>query len=245
MQYNFANTSPSSQNSTDQYTFEATTASATEATPAPSKRAGRPVPFVVEWCHEGSARGRHGGCIVRGAAWRRGDPGYYCRVHRRIHKALSRRADHHSWNESMAVTMSADGQGTVVLGKASCTKIGELIRCLPYDATLFQNGAKLHIPLASGTVWLNPSQAYQPMSHSSTSIPPRGVVLAVRANAARHRAHDDGNGRRGASMKSRSTAAIVLVLAFVLVPTLGIARGGFARPAGGSARPSGGFDLHG
>ena len=60
------------------------------------------------------------------------------------------------------------------------TKIGELIRCLPYDATLFQNGAKLHIPLASGTVWLNPSQAYQPMSHSSTEIPPRGVVLAVR-----------------------------------------------------------------
>lgn len=83
------------------------------------------------------------------------------------------------WNESMAVT-SADGQGTVVLGKASCTKIGELIRCLPYDATLFQNGAKVHIPIASGTVWLNPSQAYQPMSHSSTEIPPRGVVLAVR-----------------------------------------------------------------
>lgn len=83
------------------------------------------------------------------------------------------------WNESMAIT-SADGQGTVVFGKASCTKIGELLRCLPYDATLFQNGGKLHVALASGTVWLNPSGEYQPMSHSSTQIPPRGVLLAVR-----------------------------------------------------------------
>jgi len=83
------------------------------------------------------------------------------------------------WNESMAIT-SADGQGTVVFGKASCMKIGELLRCLPYDATLFQNGGKLHIALASGTVWLNPSREYQPMSHSSTEIPPRGVLLAVR-----------------------------------------------------------------
>ncbi len=83
------------------------------------------------------------------------------------------------WNESMAIT-SADGQGTVVLGKASCTKVGELLRCLTYDATLFQNGDRLHIPLRSGTVWLNPTHDYQPMSHSSAEIPPRGVLLAVK-----------------------------------------------------------------
>ncbi len=83
------------------------------------------------------------------------------------------------FNESLAIT-SADGQGTVVLGKASCTKIDELVRCLTYDATLFQNGGKLHIPLQSGTVWLNPTQAYQPLSRSSAEIPPRGVLLAVK-----------------------------------------------------------------
>lgn len=83
------------------------------------------------------------------------------------------------WNESMAIT-SADGQGTVVLGKASCTKVDELVRCLTYDATLFQNGGKLHIPLQSGTVWLNPTRDYQPLSHSSAEIPPRGVLLAVK-----------------------------------------------------------------
>jgi len=83
------------------------------------------------------------------------------------------------WNESMAVT-SSDGKGTVVFGKASCTKIGDLVRCLPWDATLFQNGDKLHIPLRSGTAWFNPSPTMQQLSHSSTQIPPRGVLLAVR-----------------------------------------------------------------
>lgn len=82
------------------------------------------------------------------------------------------------WNESMAIT-SSDGRGTVVLGKASCTKVGELVQCLPWDATLFQNGAKIHIALRSGSVWLNPTQAYQELSNSSTHIPPHGVMLAV------------------------------------------------------------------
>lgn len=82
------------------------------------------------------------------------------------------------WNESMALT-SSDGAGTVVIGKASCTKIGELIRCLPWDATLFQNGNKVHIALKSGTVWLNPSSTIQALTHSSTQLPPRGVLLAM------------------------------------------------------------------
>lgn len=83
------------------------------------------------------------------------------------------------WNQSMALT-SSDGKGTVVFGKASCTKIGELVKCLPWDATLFQNGQKVHVALQSGTVWLNPSTSYQQLSHSSTALPPRGVMLAVR-----------------------------------------------------------------
>lgn len=79
----------------------------------------------------------------------------------------------------MAVT-SADGKGTVVFGKAACTRVGALIRCLPYDAMLFQNGQQLHIVLRSGgTVWLNPSHTTQQLSQSSTRLPPRGVLLAV------------------------------------------------------------------
>jgi hypothetical protein len=85
-------------------------------------------------------------------------------------------------NESMAIT-SSDGQGTLVLGKAACTKIGELLRCLPYDATLLQNGETTHIPLRSGTVWLNPTQTNQQLTYSSTQLPPRGVLLAVQTKA--------------------------------------------------------------
>lgn len=83
------------------------------------------------------------------------------------------------WNESMAVT-SSDGQGTVVFGKASCTKVGELVKCLPWDATLFQNGEKLRVALARGTVWLNPTTDYQSLTGSSQKIAPHGVLLAVR-----------------------------------------------------------------
>ncbi|MBV8531309.1 MAG: hypothetical protein JO104_08315, partial [Candidatus Eremiobacteraeota bacterium] len=82
-------------------------------------------------------------------------------------------------DDSMAIT-SSDGRGTLVLGKAACTKVGDLLRCLPYDATLFQNGQKVHIPLQSGTVWLNPSSTTQPLANSSTQLPPRGVLLAVK-----------------------------------------------------------------
>ena len=81
-------------------------------------------------------------------------------------------------DEEMALT-SSDGVGTLVIGKAACSKVGELIRCLPYDATLYQNGKTLHFPLSSGTVWLNPTKAEQPMSDTSAHIPPRGVLMAV------------------------------------------------------------------
>lgn len=82
-------------------------------------------------------------------------------------------------DESMAIT-SSDGQGTVVLGKAACTKIGELVHCLPYDATLFQYGERTRIPLQTGSVWLNPMRAYEALPQSSQQLPPRGVSLVVR-----------------------------------------------------------------
>lgn len=82
-------------------------------------------------------------------------------------------------DESMAIT-SSDREGTLVLGKAACTKVDELLECLPYDATLLQYGQRFHIPLQSGTVWLNPSKTEQRLTHSWTELPPRGVLLALR-----------------------------------------------------------------
>lgn len=78
---------------------------------------------------------------------------------------------------------SNDGKGTVVIGKAACSKIGELIQCLPYDATLEQNGNEARIPLANGTVWLNPTGARQSLSLSSQSLPSHGVLMAVKTKS--------------------------------------------------------------
>jgi hypothetical protein len=75
---------------------------------------------------------------------------------------------------------SNDGKGTVVIGKAACEKTGDLIECLPYDATLEQNGSEARIALASGTVWLNPTATRQPLSLSSQSIPSHGVLMAIK-----------------------------------------------------------------
>jgi hypothetical protein len=76
---------------------------------------------------------------------------------------------------------SADGIGRVDIGKAACSKAGDLIECLPYDAMLFQHGRSLHIALTSGSVILNPTDAAQPLSASSQRIPPHGVVLSMQS----------------------------------------------------------------
>ena len=78
---------------------------------------------------------------------------------------------------------SNDGKGTVVIGKAACTKVGELIQCLPYDATLEQNGSEARIVLQSGTVLLNPTATRQPLSLSSQSLPSHGVLMAVKTKS--------------------------------------------------------------
>jgi hypothetical protein len=78
---------------------------------------------------------------------------------------------------------SNDGKGTVVIGKAACTKIGELIQCLPYDATLEQNGNEARIALQSGTVWLNPTNTRQSLTYSSQSLPAHGVLMAVKTKS--------------------------------------------------------------
>jgi hypothetical protein len=81
-------------------------------------------------------------------------------------------------DQQMEVTTS-DGLGTLVIGKAACTKVAELVECLPYDATLYQGGRKVRIMLKSGTVWLNPTTSNRPLSSSSEHIGPHGVLVSA------------------------------------------------------------------
>lgn len=72
-----------------------------------------------------------------------------------------------------------DGSGTIVIGRAACTKVDALVKCLPYDATLFQNGWRDRILLKSGTVWLNPTSSKQTLPNSSAQVLPHGVQVSI------------------------------------------------------------------
>jgi hypothetical protein len=85
-------------------------------------------------------------------------------------------------NEALALT-SSDGKGTLVIGKAACLKVEELVKCIPYEATLLQNGESHRVRLSSGTVWFNPTTAKQTLAYSSTQIPAHGVIVSVQTQA--------------------------------------------------------------
>ncbi|MBV8082412.1 MAG: hypothetical protein JOY86_05445 [Candidatus Eremiobacteraeota bacterium] len=84
--------------------------------------------------------------------------------------------------EELALTTS-DGVGTLVIAKAACEKVGALVKCLPYDATLFQHGEKRQIVLTSGSVWLNPTTSMQSLPDSSAQVKPHGVLIAITSKA--------------------------------------------------------------
>jgi hypothetical protein len=86
-------------------------------------------------------------------------------------------------NASNMAIISADGAGMFVIGKSSCSRFGELVRCLPYDGLLYQYGRSYHIALKNGTLWVNPTQSKQKVPSTSTQLPPRGVLLSMRTKA--------------------------------------------------------------
>jgi hypothetical protein len=84
--------------------------------------------------------------------------------------------------QELALT-SSDGAGTLVIAKAACNHEGALLKCLPYDATLFQYGKKTHISLNNGTIWLNPTATKQHLPSSSSALPPHGVMISTRTKS--------------------------------------------------------------
>jgi hypothetical protein len=83
---------------------------------------------------------------------------------------------------SMALTTS-DGVGTLYVGRAACTTVGQLIKCAPYDATYIANGVSTHIELVDGNAWLNPSKSAHPIPDSNSMLPPGGVVMTMHSKA--------------------------------------------------------------
>ena len=75
---------------------------------------------------------------------------------------------------------SPDGRGTLVVDNAACSYAGELLRCLLYGVSLRQNGTTRPLDFQRGTLYLNFSDAWQNMPHSSQGVRPHGVVMAMK-----------------------------------------------------------------
>jgi hypothetical protein len=77
---------------------------------------------------------------------------------------------------------SDDGNGTIVVTRAACSYREKIIVCLPTTAALVQGGSSHALDLKTGTIYLNYTNAEQPLSHTSTRIPGNSILLALSMN---------------------------------------------------------------
>jgi hypothetical protein len=82
-------------------------------------------------------------------------------------------------NTSLTVT-SPDGKDKLIIDKAACFMVGALQRCLVSGVSLQKNGQTKPLDLESGTVYVNLTNSNQPMSHTSSRLPPKGVLIALK-----------------------------------------------------------------
>ncbi len=86
----------------------------------------------------------------------------------------------HLFGTSSIRLTSEDGRGSLTIDHAACSYSGEIQRCLPYQITIDQNGAKHPVDLERGTLYLNTTAGPLPMPHSSLAVPPYSIVLGLR-----------------------------------------------------------------
>lgn len=74
---------------------------------------------------------------------------------------------------------SDDGDGTIVVTRAACSRRDQIIVCLPTTAALVQEGESNALNLRTGTMYLNYTGSAQPLSRSSAKVPANSIVLAI------------------------------------------------------------------
>ncbi len=72
-----------------------------------------------------------------------------------------------------------DGDGTIVITRAACSYQEKIIVCLPTNAALVQEGESNALNLKTGTIYLNYTDAEQPLSHSSAKLPAKSIMLTI------------------------------------------------------------------
>jgi hypothetical protein len=74
---------------------------------------------------------------------------------------------------------SEDGAGTLIVTRAACFYQHELFVCLPTAVTLVQSGGVHALDLHRGTIYTNLTSGMLSLPHSTTQVPPNGVVMSL------------------------------------------------------------------
>jgi hypothetical protein len=74
---------------------------------------------------------------------------------------------------------SEDGKGTLIVTQAACFYQKELFVCLPTAITLVNPGSVHALDLHRGTIYSNMTDGMLTLPHSTTQIPPRGIVMSL------------------------------------------------------------------
>jgi hypothetical protein len=74
---------------------------------------------------------------------------------------------------------SEDGKGTLIVTQAACFFQHEVKVCLPTAVSLVQAGGVHALDLQRGTLYVNMTDTMQQLPHSSTQLPPRGIVMSL------------------------------------------------------------------
>lgn len=73
---------------------------------------------------------------------------------------------------------SADGKGTLIVHRAACSYQGAIMVCFATSAMLVQAGGAKPLDFKSGTLYVNPSDDFQPLAMSSTKIAPHSIMFS-------------------------------------------------------------------
>ena len=82
-------------------------------------------------------------------------------------------------HQTLQVT-SANGATTYIITHAACAYDGYYERCRPLSAKVERNGTTTPSEIASGTLYLNPTERALQLSHSSSQLPPHGVLAEIK-----------------------------------------------------------------
>ncbi len=81
-------------------------------------------------------------------------------------------------NKTLRLT-TADGEGTLIVDRAACSYVGEMLRCLPIDMKLDQGGGMRPLDFQRGTAYLNLTDQTAQLPQSSQQVPPHSIVMSL------------------------------------------------------------------